>query len=554
MHHSSSLPRSLVLLMATATGLAVASNYYAQPLLELLARDFGINLAHAGLLVTTAQLAYAAGLLLLVPLGDRFDRRVLIVGLYAFSAVGLIISACAHGFGLLLVGTLLTGACSVSAQLLVPFAATLAAPQQRGQVIGTVMSGLLLGILLARTASGLLAELGGWQNIYWAAAALTLLVAGLLWRGLPAHPGQATLPYLRLVGSVLTLLRDEPVLRSRSLLGGLQFACFSILWTTLAFLLAGPHYHYSTATIGLFGLIGAAGALAANLAGKLCDRGAGHWVSWGGLWLLLASWAVLAAAPHSLAALIVGILVLDMAVQAVHIDNQNVIYRLDPAARNRITAAYITCYFIGGALGSSAGAAAYALAGWNGVIGIGATLSVVALLWMLVTQRQHRGAAGDCFTLNNGAGADGVPSTSKHPVRTRSHAGLRSAQQGDAGKRGEADQESCGQQRFGQQRGHRHWACRQRGYAEAGNQRRWQQDAIACAYGGEPQQRHDQQYCRRERRIGEQCDHCRQRNRSPAKYTQHVRLRQVANDSLHLIPAGDYVGGLRCLSTAAWQL
>ena len=388
------MPRSLVLLMAMATGLAVAGNYYAQPLLEMLARDFGINIAHAGLVVTAAQLAYALGLVLLVPLGDRFDRRVLIVGLYVISAVGLMISASAHSFAMLLVGTVVTGGSSVCAQIMLPFAATLAAPQERGRVIGTVMSGLLLGILLARTASGVLAGWGGWQNVYWLSAGLTLLVAGLLWRGLPAHPGQAALPYLRLVGSVLTLLRDEPLLRARAVLGGLQFACFSILWTTLAFLLAGPNYHYGTATIGLFGLIGAAGALAAKLSGKLADRGAGYWVTWGGLWLLLASWGLLALAPHSLVALIAGILVLDMAVQGVHIDNQNAIYRLDPSARNRITAAYTTCYFIGGALGSSVGAAAYAGAGWNGVIAIGVVLSVVSLLWMLA-MRRHEISATD---------------------------------------------------------------------------------------------------------------------------------------------------------------
>ncbi|MFT4247761.1 MAG: MFS transporter [Pseudomonas sp.] len=391
----SPLPRGLVLLMAMATGLAVASNYYAQPLLEILAREFDIDVGHAGLVVTTAQLAYAAGLLLIVPLGDRLERRALIVGLYALSAVGLLVSARAHGLGLLLVGTLLTGASSVCAQILVPFAATLAAPHERGRVIGTVMSGLLLGILLARTASGLLAGVGGWQTIYWVAAALILLVAGLLWRGLPAHPGQATLAYPRLVGSVLALLRDEPVLRARAVLGGLLFAGFSIFWTTLAFLLAGPDYGYGTATIGLFGLIGAAGALAANLSGKLSDQGAGHWVTWGGLLMLLAAWALLAAAPHSLAALIGGVLLLDVAVQGVHIGNQSVIYRLDPAARNRITSAYITCYFIGGAAGSSAGASAYALAGWNGVVAVGAALAVLALLWALLTVRHaFDGASG----------------------------------------------------------------------------------------------------------------------------------------------------------------
>nr|WP_254461482.1 MFS transporter [Xanthomonas sacchari] len=387
----SPMRRGLVLLMAIATGLAVASNYYAQPLLEVLAQTFAIDVRHAGAVVTTAQLAYAAGLLLLVPLGDRFERRSLIVGLYALSAVGLLVSAMAHSFALLLVGTLITGLSSVAAQILVPFAATLAAPHERGRVIGTVMSGLLLGILLARTVSGLLAGVGGWHTVYWAAAALILLVSGLLWRGLPRHPGNPQLSYPHLIGSVLALLRDEPVLRARAVLGGLIFAGFSMFWTTLAFLLSGPDYRYGTATIGLFGLIGAAGAFAANLSGKLSDRGAGHWVGWGGLAMLLLSWLLLLGAPHSLWLLLAGVLLLDVAVQGVHIGNQSVIYQLNPAARNRITSAYVTCYFIGGAVGSSLGTAAYAYAGWRGVALGGAALAVAALLWMGISVRpgQH---------------------------------------------------------------------------------------------------------------------------------------------------------------------
>ncbi|MET0551250.1 MAG: MFS transporter [Xanthomonas sp.] len=384
--------RGLVLLMATATGLAVASNYYAQPLLEVLAQAFAIDVRHAGAVVTTAQLAYAAGLLFLVPLGDRFERRSLIVGLYALSAVGLLVSAMAHSFALLLLGTLITGLSSVAAQILVPFAATLAAPHERGRVIGTVMSGLLLGILLARTASGLLAGIGGWHTVYWVAAALILLASALLWRGLPRHPGNPHLSYPHLIGSVLALLRDEPVLRARAVLGGLIFAGFSMFWTTLAFLLSGPDYRYGTATIGLFGLIGAAGAFAANLSGKLSDRGAGHWVGWGGLVMLLLSWLLLLGAPHSLWLLIAGVVLLDVAVQGVHIGNQSVIYQLDPAARNRITSAYVTCYFIGGAIGSSLGTAAYAYAGWRGVALGGAALAVAALLWMGISVRPTRQA------------------------------------------------------------------------------------------------------------------------------------------------------------------
>lgn len=386
------LGQGLVLLMAAACGLAVAGNYYAQPLLQILADEFGLGARQAGAVVTTAQLAYAAGLLLLVPLGDRLERRTLIVALYVLSAAGLLVCALSSGFALFLAGTLLAGLCSVGAQLLVPFAATLAAPEQRGRVIGTVMSGLLLGILLARTAAGLLAGIGGWHTIYWVAAALMLVVAGLLWRALPRHPGNPALRYGALIVSVASLLREQPQLRSRAILGGLTFAGFSVFWTTLAFLLSGPGYGYGTREIGLFGLIGAAGALAASVSGKLVDRGRGGWVTWGGAAMLLASWLALLAGAHSLAALIVGVLLLDVAVQAVHIANQGVIYRLDAAARNRITSAYMTCYFIGGALGSWLGGAAFAIAGWNGVAAAGALLAVATLACCGLTgkQRQRR--------------------------------------------------------------------------------------------------------------------------------------------------------------------
>ncbi|WP_343125382.1 MFS transporter [Xanthomonas fragariae] len=216
-----------------------------------------------------------------------------------------------------------------------------------------------------------------------------LVTAGLLWRGLPRHPGNAQLSYPQLVGSVLTLLRDDAVLRSRSrsrsVLGGLIFAGFSMFWTTLTFLLSGPSYGYGTAVIGLFGLIGAAGALAANRSGHWSDHGHGDRVSWGGLLMLLLSWVLLAFAPHSIVLLIIGVLLLDIAVQGVHVANQSVIYQRNPHARNRLKSAYITCYFIGGAVGSTLSTAAYAQAGWNGVVIGGAVLAVAALGWVALS-------------------------------------------------------------------------------------------------------------------------------------------------------------------------
>ena len=385
------LSQALVLLLAAATGVIVAGNYYAQPLLQILADAFQIGAEQAGWVVTVAQLSYAAGLLLIVPLGDRLERRRLIVALFVLAAVGLAICASATHFTQLLVGTALSGLCAVAAQVILAHAAGLAAPEHRGRVVGTVMAGLLLGILLARTASGLLAGLGSWHTIYWVACVALLVLAVVLARLLPAHQPSARMSYPRLIGSVLVLLREEPVLRQRSLLGALSFAGFSVFWTPLAFLLSGPAYGYSIATIGLFGLIGAAGALAASSGGKLTDRGHGRAVAIGGLLMMLLSWVLLAFAPVSLAVLIVGVVLLDIAVQAVHINNQSVIYQLDESARSRITSAYMTCYFIGGASGSVASTMAWTRYGWNGVCMLGGVLALISLLVYFLPVRKQAG-------------------------------------------------------------------------------------------------------------------------------------------------------------------
>lgn len=231
------LSRALILLMATATGLAVASNYYAQPLLHSIAQQFGLSTASAGSIVIAAQLSYGAGLLLLAPLGDLFEQRRLITVMTAIATLGLVISACAPSLPWLLLGTALTGLFSVVAQILVPMAAALSEPHQRGRAVGTLMSGLLLGILLARTAAGFMAELGGWRSIYVLAAVLMAITAVALYRSLPQHHSHAGLKYPALIGSVFRLFIEEPVLRLRSLLGLLAFSLFALFWTPLAFLL-----------------------------------------------------------------------------------------------------------------------------------------------------------------------------------------------------------------------------------------------------------------------------------------------------------------------------
>jgi predicted MFS family arabinose efflux permease len=375
------MSRTIVLLMALATGLAVASNYYAQPLLHTIGKEFALSNAAAGAIVTVAQLSYATGLMFLVPLGDFFERRSLIVILTALSSVGLLITASSSTMTDIFIGTAVTGILSVVAQLLVPFAATLASNDERGRVLGTVMSGLLMGILLARTVSGALADLGGWRTVYWVAAILLMGLSALLWRFLPRYRVATTLSYPMLLRSVLLLFVEEPLFRARALLGGLAFAAFSVFWTSLTFLLSAPPFSFPNTTIGLFGLAGAAGAVAASRFGRLADRGLGNRSTLIGLTILTLSWIAIGYGSKSIPSLIVGIIGMDLAVQGVHVTNQSAIYRLRPESRSRLASGYMTSYFAGGAFGSLSSAAVYSYAGWLGVCLLGGALSALALVY-----------------------------------------------------------------------------------------------------------------------------------------------------------------------------
>ncbi|MEX0424974.1 MFS transporter [Providencia rettgeri] len=374
------LTTGLTILMAIATGLVVASNYYAQPLLDTIAGQFNLTSNMAGFIVTAAQLGYAAGLLFLVPLGDLFERKRLILTMTFLSALGLLITALSNNIWQILLGTALTGLFSVVAQVLIPLAASIAKPHKRGKAVGMIMSGLLLGILLARTISGAVAMVGGWRAIYWVAFALLMLLMIVLAIKLPRYHQKTNLNYFQLIGSIGRLFFGTPVLAVRASLGALSFANFGLLWTAMAFLLASPPFNYSEGTIGLFGLVGAAGAFMASQAGHLVDKGKGKLITTIGLVLLLLSWIPIGLAKYSLAAFIIGILVLDLAVQAVHVTSQSTLYRILPEARNRLTAGYMTSYFIGGALGSLLSGYAYEHAGWEGVAIAGAILTTLSLM------------------------------------------------------------------------------------------------------------------------------------------------------------------------------
>ncbi|OCQ53656.1 Inner membrane transport protein YnfM [Photorhabdus australis subsp. thailandensis] len=378
------LSPALIALMAVATGLVVASNYYAQPLLDTIALQFNLTASEASFIVTSAQLSYAIGLIFLVPLGDMLERRGLIVSMTILAAIGLIITAMSQNIWQMLLGTALTGLFSVVAQLLIPLAATLALPHQRGKAVGTIMGGLLLGILLARTISGTMATLGGWRTIFWIASILLVTLSLTLWRYLPRYKQVTNLNYFQLLGSIVKLVTTTPLLRVRAILGALTFATFSLLWTPMAFLLSAPPFNYSEGVIGLFGLVGAAGALMATRTGQLVDKGKGSLTTSIALILLLLSWIPIGFAKESLISFLIGILILDIAIQGVHVTNQSTIYRIMPEARNRLTAAYMTSYFIGGALGSLVAGYAYKHLGWYGITAAGMAICVINLLvWFL---------------------------------------------------------------------------------------------------------------------------------------------------------------------------
>jgi predicted MFS family arabinose efflux permease len=374
------LDRRLVVLLAFACGAAVANLYYAQPLLDVIARDLHVSEGAAGLIVTASQVGYAAGLVFLVPLGDLVARRVLVFRTLLVCALALAGCALAPSLGALAAAVAVVGVTSVVAQVLVPFAGDLAGDEERGAVVGIVMSGLLIGILSARTASGLLAGLLGWRGVYAVGAGLMLVLAAALRGALPGEGERPAASYRQTLRSVLTLVRTEPVLRLRMAYGALGMTSFTVLWTALTFLLAGPSFGYSEATIGLFGLAGLAGALAAQGAGRLFDRGLARPAT-GLFWLVIgAGWGACSLGSSTVVPLLVGILLIDAGVQGQHITNQSTIYALDPDARSRLTTAYMTGNFTAAALGSALASAAWAAGGWGLVTAIGAACAVLALL------------------------------------------------------------------------------------------------------------------------------------------------------------------------------
>jgi predicted MFS family arabinose efflux permease len=378
-----------VALFAGASGLSVANVYYAQPLLDSLAAQFHISQAAVGAVVTATQLGSALALVLLIPLGDRLERKRLMLAQALALVVALICVALAGNSAVLLAGMLAVGMLGTAmTQGLIAYAATVAAPGERGHVVGAAQGGVVIGLLLSRVLAGLVADLGGWRWVYGLSAALMLALTALLWAALPRQPApERPLPYAQLLLSMLKLLRQQRALQVRGLLAMLMFAAFSVFWSALALPLSAAPYSLSHSTIGAFGLVGIAGALAATRAGRWADRGWGQRTSLGALLLLLAAWPVFGLSSHSLAFMVLGTLMLDLAVQALQVTNQSMILQGSVQAHSRLIGCYMMFYAVGSGAGALAATAVYAAAGWAGVCWLGGGISVLALVFWAGTLR-----------------------------------------------------------------------------------------------------------------------------------------------------------------------
>lgn len=379
------------MLLAISCGLTVANIYYNQPLIGILRRSFGAGGA-IDFVPTATQLGYAVGVLALVPLGDRLDRRPLILGQTLAMTLALLLAALAPSPAVLLLASGLLGITATVPQQIIPLAADLADPRQRGAVVGVVMSGLLCGILLARTLAGAVGAAYGWRAVFWVGIGLSLATLVGLAATLPSRRPTSALSYGRLLASAFALMGEEPQLRLATATQGCLFAAFSTFWTILALRLEQPPFGYGADIAGLFGLVGAAGALAAPLAGRFADRHGPRRGVLVSLVAVLACWVVLGAVA-SIAALVLGIVLLDAGVQGAMIGNQHIIFALRPEARNRINSVYVGAIFLSGAAGSAAAMIAWRAGGWTPVCLLGAALTLAALVLQLATWPRARAPA-----------------------------------------------------------------------------------------------------------------------------------------------------------------
>lgn len=367
-------------LMTISSGLVVANNYYNQPLLGEIARTFGVPEAQAGIISMLTQAGYAIGLLFVIPLGDMLRRKRLILTDFVLIIFSLLLAAFAGNIYMLMFASLLIGATSVVPQLFVPMAAQLARPERRGKAIGTVMSGLLVGVLLSRTVSGFVGAHLGWRAMFMIAAGMMFLLGIALFFMLPeVHPDYKG-SYKSLMRSLGTLIKKEPLLRLSAARGALTFACFGGFWTTLVFLLEEPPFNAGSELAGAFGLVGAGGAIMASVMGRLADRMNTRHIITVTTCMIILSYVVFGIFDQSIVGLVVGVVLLDLGLQATHIANQTLVFSLNPQARNRLNTVYMVTYFTGGATGTLLASQAWHLWQWDGVVLVGLVFSSLALL------------------------------------------------------------------------------------------------------------------------------------------------------------------------------
>jgi predicted MFS family arabinose efflux permease len=369
--------------LGLACAVGVSTIYYNQPLLLEMGHSYGATAGHTGFVAVATQVGYAIGLLTFVPLGDVLERRALMMRMYGAVAVALLLVAFAPSLNWLIAGSVLIGLLASVTHVALPIAPDLVSHEQRGRAIGIVMTGLLLGILLARTFAGWVSGIHGWRWVFVVAAVMNASFVPLMWKVMPKLPPKEQLSYPDAMRSLWTLFRTQPLLRESSTIGALVFASFSCFWTTLAFLLHS-HYGLGAGAAGTFGVVGAAGALVAPLAGRLADKHGSRWVISVGMALLAASYFLLWGAEAShvsrvlhLVALVVGVVLLDMGAQITQVANQTRIFGLVPSARSRINTVYMTVYFTGAAVGSALATIAWVHWRWNGVCGL--ALGLIAL-------------------------------------------------------------------------------------------------------------------------------------------------------------------------------
>ena len=371
--NSSAVPRAPLPFLGLACAVGVSTMYYNQPLLLEMGHTYGATAGRTGFVAVATQVGYAMGLLFFVPLGDLMERRALMMRMFGAVAVALVLVAMAPSLGWLIAGSVLIGLFASVTHVVLPIAPDLVTDEQRGRAIGIVMTGLLLGILLARTFAGWVSNITGWRYVFVIAAVMNAAFVPLLWRKMPKLPPKQALRYGDAMKSLWTLYRTQPVLRESSELGALVFASFSCFWTTLAFMLYS-HYGLGAGIAGTFGIVGAAGAMVAPIAGRMSDKHGSRWVVSVGLSLLAASYLLLwgeesariSTALHIIA-LVIGVVVLDMGAQMTQVANQTRIFGLDASARSRLNTVYMTVYFSGAAVGSALATVAWVRWQWNGV-------------------------------------------------------------------------------------------------------------------------------------------------------------------------------------------